>query len=253
MPPNEGPSDVTGCKFSSQGSDCTQNDATTKSKAQRLAEKLDQHGGIPLLKATLDGANISYTTLKYFFDALNSNPTISSSDTMHAWMLTPEGIAIAALESVFLISFSMLANYLQEYDDYDLCFMKPGTRIKKNKIYVQVTEAGLMRYTVKTPSGAALSSVITSEELGVDLVKNKPTTQNELQTYLPKILEITLKRGHTQKPTPRLFNRYLMLIWPYFRDSLKGLKNSYKGMNSLFRALSLLELLEIQNLNLMLV
>ncbi|OGV44897.1 MAG: hypothetical protein A3F46_06100 [Legionellales bacterium RIFCSPHIGHO2_12_FULL_42_9] len=167
MPLNEGPSDVTGCKFSSQESACARNSA--KSKIERLADELNQHRGVPILQAGLDGLNISYTTFKYFFDALNTDATTSSSDTMHSWMLTPVGLAVAALESVFLIAFSMLANY------------------------------------------------------------------------------------HTQQPVQNLFNKYLIQSWPYFRDSLKGLKNSYKGISSLLMASSFLGALSVQDLNLMLV
>lgn len=224
-----------------------------QSQAQLLAEKLDRQGSIHVIQAFLDGVNISYTTFKYFFDALNPDTTISSSDTMHSWMLTPEGIAAAALESVFLIAFSMLANYLKTTDDYELCLMKPEIRIKKNKLYIQITEDGMIRYTVKTPSGIDLSSVITFEELGLDPQVTKNLTLNKIQQHLSKILEITLKRGHTKKPQPHLFNKYIIQIWPYFRDSLKGLKNSYKGINSLLMAFNLLGVLGVHDLNLLIV
>ena len=251
MPPNDGRRDVTGCKFSSQGSDGAKKNA--KTKTQRLADELDRNRHIYAFQGALDGLNLSYTTLKYFFDALNPDATLSASDTMHTWMLTPVGIAAAALESVFLVVFSMLANYLKDTNDYQLCVMKPDITIKKNKLYVQIAETGSIRYTVKTPSGTLLSAVIKPEDLGLDSEITKHLTLQQLQPHLSKILAITLKRGHTEKPQPIFFNKYLAIIWPYFREALKGLKNSYKGTSSVLTALNFLGVLGVENLNLLIV
>lgn len=254
MPPNEGPSDVTGRKFSSQGRDGTQSSRVkSKNKAQRLAEALDRDHSIYVFQAALDGLNISYTTLKYFFDTLNPDATTSSSNAMNSWMLTPEGIAAVAVESVFLIAFSMLANHLKVHDDYQLCWMVPSLAIKKNKLYLQIAENGSLRYTVKDPSGIDRSDVIAPKDLGLDPDEIKKLTLKQLQSHTAKILEITLTRGHTEKPKPKLLNKYLIQVWPYFRDSLKGMKNSYKGMSSVLTIFNLLGELGVHDLNLLIV
>ena len=121
---------------------------TLDQKYRRIAKLLDQLGVIYVWYGALDGLNLSYSTLKYFFDIFYTNTKNSSTDMMHNWAMTPAGIAVAALESVGMIVFSMLGNL---FKDKDKNFLK----------------------------------------------------------------------------------RYIAITWPYVRDTVKGLKNSYKGLRSL--------------------
>ncbi|WP_131782066.1 hypothetical protein [Legionella gresilensis] len=132
-------------------------------QSRLLARQLHEAGHIYLLYGLLDGLNLSYSTLKYFFDVILTNSKTSSSDALHEWTLTPTGILVAATESITLIVFSMLANHFKDSD------------------------------------------------------KN-------------------------------LFKRYIAVTWPYLRDSLKGLKNGYKGVRS---AIQVANLLGGTNLNLL--
>ena len=112
-----------------------------------MAKKMHDLKYIYALYGAMDGLSLSYSMLKLCFDLYLANTKISSSDTMHDWTMTPEGIAVAATESISLIVFAVLANY---FDDDDRNFIK----------------------------------------------------------------------------------RYIAILWPYFRDSLKALKNTYKGVRS---------------------
>ena len=64
-------------------------------------------------------------------------------------------------------------------------------------------------------------------------------------------MAITTERKHTKEPN--LFKNYLTVIWPYFRDAFKGLKNGYKGFRSLTSMLSLLGVNSLHHLNLLIV
>jgi len=71
-----------------------------------LARNLDKDRGIYYSYALFDSLNSSYSMFKYFFDMslANNNP-----DFMHETMLTPGGIAAITAETIFLVSFSLLA------------------------------------------------------------------------------------------------------------------------------------------------
>ena len=118
---------------------------------RRVAKDLHDAALIYALYGLLDGFSVAISTIKYCFD-IHFNDSTISSDAMHDWMTTPEGMAVAAVESISLIAFSMLANI---FDDED-------------------------------KSSA--------------------------------------------------FKRYIAITWPYCRDTMKGLKNAYKGVRSPLQA-----------------
>lgn len=123
------------------------------SETCRLARHLDEMKYIYALYGLLDGLSLSYSMIKYLFDVLSLDSDNSASDKMHHWLVSPEGAAIAAFESITLIVFSLLGNLYSE--------------------------------------------------------KSKST-----------------------------FERYIAVAWPYCRDSMKGLKNGYKGVRSSILALA---------------
>jgi len=112
-----------------------------------LARKLHKLGYIYALYGALDGLSLSYSMVKYGFDALCTTSDELSSDVMHEWMMTPAGIAAITAESFTLIGFSIIANVCGDND------------------------------------------------------KNA-------------------------------FKRFIAVSWPYCRDTMKGLKNAYKGVRS---------------------
>ena len=112
----------------------------------RTAVKLDENRlvyGAFGLTAASDARNI----ISWGFEATNE-AGISASDRMHNWLMSPVGIAVATIESLFLIVFAVLGSYFDE-------------------------------------------------------------------THTNPII------------------RFLVLTWPYVRDSLKAIKNGYKGARSL--------------------
>jgi hypothetical protein len=80
-------------------------------KNRLLAKRLHELGYIYALYGALDGLSLSYSMIKYLFDMLFANSDVSSSDLMHEWMMTSEGMIIAASSSLTLISFSLIANH----------------------------------------------------------------------------------------------------------------------------------------------
>jgi len=90
-------------------------------KTRNYAKKLHDAKVIYALYGALDGLSISYSTFKYSFDLLCTENSLSSSDVMHDWMVTPEGVVAVAVESVFLIGFSLLANI---FSDESKCAFK---------------------------------------------------------------------------------------------------------------------------------
>ena len=121
---------------------------------RRIAKKINEAVYIHILFGAFDGLSCSVSMIKYGFDLLYNDSSLSS-DAMHDWMMTPAGIAVAASESVFIVAFSMLANI---FDDKD----------------------------------------------------------------------------------KSAFKRYIALLWPYCRDTMKGLKNAYKGIRSTLQAVGML-------------
>ncbi|MCL9684520.1 hypothetical protein [Legionella maioricensis] len=71
-----------------------------------IAKELDNDRSIYYGYAVCDSLSSSYSMFKYFLDVFFAN---SSNDAMHDLMMTPGGIAAMTLESLFLISFSVLA------------------------------------------------------------------------------------------------------------------------------------------------
>ena len=70
-----------------------------------LAEQLDKERYVYYGYAALDSLSSSYSMFKYFFDICISG----NNDAMHDMMMTPAGIIGITLESLFLVTFSVLA------------------------------------------------------------------------------------------------------------------------------------------------
>jgi hypothetical protein len=83
-------------------------------KNHQIAKNLHEAAYIYALYGMLDGLSLSYSMIKYCFDLLHKDSPLSSTDEMHNWMITPAGIAVAAIESVSLIAFAMLANFFND-------------------------------------------------------------------------------------------------------------------------------------------
>lgn len=79
-----------------------------------LAEKLDKDRSIYYAYAVLDSLSSSYSMFKYFFDLFLANKDV---DFMHDIMMTPAGIVAISIESIFLVSFSVLATQFEKEKD----------------------------------------------------------------------------------------------------------------------------------------
>lgn len=79
-----------------------------------LAEKLDKDRSIYYAYAVLDSLSSSYSMFKYFFDMFLANKDVNF---MHDVMMTPAGIVAISIESIFLVSFSLLATQFEKEKD----------------------------------------------------------------------------------------------------------------------------------------
>lgn len=98
---------------------------------------------------------------------------------------------------------------------YNLCLMTPGLRRKpdKQKLYVEAAGKGSLQYTVIAPDNSQKTGIITTDDLNElkDQAK-EPLDLKLLNPLLPRILEITSKRGHTfatlSPKAHELFSKY---------------------------------------------
>lgn len=77
-------------------------------QSRNLAQELDKNRGIYYAYAALDSLSSSYSMFKYFFDLFLAN---NDPNAMHDIMLTPGGIVGITIETVFLVTFSVLATH----------------------------------------------------------------------------------------------------------------------------------------------
>lgn len=76
----------------------------------QLPATLHSERWIYALYGLLDGVNTAFSTLKYACDVHYANRSVSSADMLHDFLLTPEGIVIVVMESLFLAIFSAVGN-----------------------------------------------------------------------------------------------------------------------------------------------
>ncbi|MFY7697764.1 MAG: hypothetical protein ACOVQX_02960 [Legionella sp.] len=75
------------------------------------AQEIEKSIWIYAIYGVLDGLSLSCSMVRYGFDILYTSTTnILASDQMHEWMLTFNGIAIVAAQSIIIITCSLLAN-----------------------------------------------------------------------------------------------------------------------------------------------
>lgn len=80
------------------------------------AHELHEQRYVYYFFAVFDSLSSSYSMFKYFFDLTS---TSSDPNALHDFMLTPEGIAVIVVETVFLVSFSFLAALFDKEPDKD--------------------------------------------------------------------------------------------------------------------------------------
>lgn len=80
------------------------------------------------------------------------------------------------------------------HNEYDLFLMLDDTKPEKNKIYVRKIE-NFLEYIVLAPNGEPVTDRISQEEFKQDIPE--PFSIDKLKPFLPEILEITAKNGHT--------------------------------------------------------
>ncbi len=82
--------------------------------SRELAKKLHESGYLYALYGALDGLSNAYSGWKYIFDILYTNTGIDSTDALHNWMITWEGMLFVGVETIVLIAYSTMGNYFDD-------------------------------------------------------------------------------------------------------------------------------------------
>ena len=85
-------------------------------KFREKAKDLDKILYIHLLYGMLDGFSNSYSITKWVLDISGGDNGNSSPDDMHVFLMSPGGLIFAALETICLVAFSMMANCFKDSD-----------------------------------------------------------------------------------------------------------------------------------------
>lgn len=243
--------------------------APEEPSVRKYAQMLYDNTILQGIWGALDAWIISYSTFKLFFDVI-SPPGASSSDGMHDFLTTKEGMVAASIDMFAVVTLSVLGNTIDaEEKGYTLCEMLPGTildnktkqlfrplasgkqelvKLEKGKLYLEIVD-GKLRYTV-LKGNKICQALITVAELKqahqeriakeglqshqvVPCIIQAPLTIAEFNPLLAEILSITHKNGHAKDQSKTIKN-LLAWFWPYFRDVFKGVKFAYRGIRSTF-------------------
>lgn len=219
----------------------------------RYARSIHELGYIYAIFGAFDGFNLSCSMMKWMFDVFYSEENVKTadvSDAMHNWLLTPEGIAVAVIEAVALIGFSLIANVLKDDAGCGLLRMEevPSKADQQafDKSQYILTPSGCYYYHKSSffKSSNALRRLELDSEQLANLRARFPENENKLSDAI--LDEITTLTGHT-RPKHK-FWRFLAVIWPYVRDVMKSLKNAYKGVRSTLFVMSMLRVQDLQHL-----
>ncbi|MGQ3890744.1 hypothetical protein [Legionella sp. CNM-4043-24] len=78
---------------------------------RKLAKKLDKKEYLASSFGLVDGMNISISNLQSIFSYIYANSkSVSATDALHDWMMSPLGFALTAAETVTLVALSIIGN-----------------------------------------------------------------------------------------------------------------------------------------------
>lgn len=115
--------------------------------------------------AVADASGSSYSALKNICDFMHANSPISASDALHDLLVSPEGIAIATMVSLGLISFSVMGNLFNDNDKVAI-----RRYIAKSWPYMRDSLKGVKNSFKGIRSALTVASVITTQDLRYALI-----------------------------------------------------------------------------------
>lgn len=226
---------------------------------RKIDENLKDIRPIIAIYGMLDGLSTSYSMIRYFFDMLCTTNDHSSPDMMHDWMVSPDGIALSALESAFIIGCSIVANVQKEEKNRGCRLIKMSVDPTKD------AQKELFESLVQQKKDAI---ILFNNELYFVNHKWKEKDKNNKKNKEEKVKKLQvndknkadferLKQRFTDdykladddefqlilSVRGRFQNKFLLFIttyWPYIRDALRGMKNAYKGIRTTFQVLGTL-------------
>lgn len=169
----------------------------------KLAKQLHEAKVIYAVYGLLDGLSLSYSMVKYCFDMMYTNSSRSSSDKLHEWMATPEGMAAAAAESMTIIGFSIIANYFDKKDKSANAFqryiavlwpycrdglkgMKNAYKGVRSTLQVSSMLSGQSLNHMIVPMGVAIGAIAVLNRMWMRNMRNE---RKELQTKNSDLLK----------------------------------------------------------------
>ena len=184
----------------------------------KLAKQLHEAKVIYAVYGLLDGLSLSYSMVKYCFDMMYTNSSSSSSDKLHEWMASPEGMAAAAAESMTIIGFSIVANYFDKKDKSANAFqryiaalwpycrdglkgMKNAYKGIRSTLQVSSMISGQSLNHMIVPMGVAIGAIAVLNRMWMRNMRNE---RKELQTKNSDLLkEIQEKKSLDDKEAKR--------------------------------------------------
>lgn len=168
-------------------------------------KRLDQLKIIYLLYGFVDGVNLSYSVLKYFFDVIATETKKNSNNMMHNWLSSSEGIAGFVLTGVVVI-FSMFGNTFKDSDKnifkrytaqiwpYVRDFIKSAKNAYKGvrSILYTMNQLGFFNYTNLFLLGAAgvIGSISIATRLGLRAFRNDRKSKQSKNQVLTEELSL---------------------------------------------------------------
>lgn len=226
-----------------------QKPSNVKKYFEEKGRDIHDAGVIYWLFGVLDGLNLSYSTLKYFFDMhFTNNPKVNTSDYMHDWMNSAGGAAVTAVETLFIMVWSLVASSYNEAEESicDVCYFSDVPTLKKlkqlalrgNKAYIRVGNKLYFAHISNTQTDCYIKEIpITQAKLN-QFDAQFPQKEDMIMPASKEQLIITQSlTGHTHFNS---LHQTLAELWPYARDIMKGLKNSSKGWRSVITMMNTL-------------
>ena len=206
----------------------------------RKAKELNDAKWVYGLYGAMDGLSTSFSMIKYLFDVYYTNigsSSSSSSDALHNWSITPVGIAFMTLESVALIGCSVIGNTVDD-DGYYLHLMSVDEASALNHVNCFIWDGNQLVYIYPNATGIVFSGagdVVNLKQ--IEKIKSKisqPERSLHLSTKQANDLLISVGGPFTMAPPTPSFTGSIASYWPYARDVMKAMKNTYKGIRNTF-------------------
>lgn len=173
-------------------------------------KRLEQLKIIYLLYGFVDGVNLSYSVLKYFFDMLATEAKKNSNILMHHWLSSSEGIAGFFMTGVVVVlsifgnttkdnDENILKRYIAQFWPYVRDFIKSAKNAYKGvrSVFSMMKQLGFFNYTNIFLLGAAgiIGGISIATRLGLRAFRNDRKSKQSKNQFLAERLSLGAAYG----------------------------------------------------------